>query len=129
MNDLENICRIVQPTFYADDTNLRITSSKSDFNELKVNVELNTIERWFVDAKSVLNASKSKIVSTQKATFLSMQGIGIDDSISLKYLGVIIDKNLSINFHIEMLSENLGKHIAMVSRLRHFVTRKVLVES
>ena len=40
MNGLEDICTFLLPTFFADDTNLKIFTSKANYNEDQINFEL-----------------------------------------------------------------------------------------
>ena len=130
MNDLENICTFLFPTFFADDTNLRISTSKGNYNEDQINDELSVIEEWFKMNKLILNGSKTKRLSFRsRLSFpLFLQKSPLEETDSLKYLGVTLDKNLNFDEHIKDLSRKLGKHIAIVSRLRHFVTREVLLD-
>ena len=47
---------------------------------------------------------------------------------SIKYLGVIIDKNLKWNDHIHELSKKIAKSIAILSKFRHFVQKSTLIQ-
>ena len=39
----------------------------------------------------------------------------------VKYLGVLIDNNLSLKFHINNVALKVSKTVGVVARLRHFV--------
>ena len=58
---------------------------------------------------------------------LYLQNSLLEESESIKYLGVTLDKNLNFDEHIKDLSKKLGQHIANVLRLRHFVRREILI--
>ena len=45
---------------------------------------------------------------------------------AFKYLGVWIDGNLKFCEHVDYHLKKLGKHLAVVARLRHFVSKNVL---
>ena len=44
-----------------------------------------------------------------------------------KYLGVIIDKNLSWKSHIQMVNTKISKGIGILSKVRHFVPQSTLL--
>ena len=39
----------------------------------------------------------------------------------VKYLGVIIDSNLTCKYHIDNIAYKISKTIGIIARLRHFV--------
>ena len=45
----------------------------------------------------------------------------------VKYLGVLIDNNLSWKFHVDYIALKIGKTIGIISRLRHFVPTSILL--
>ena len=44
----------------------------------------------------------------------------------VKYLGIIIDNNLSWKHHIDNIASKIGKAIGIIARLQHFVYSKTL---
>ena len=45
-----------------------------------------------------------------------------------KYLGVVIDKNLSWKHHVEYISTKVSKACGILSKLRHYLNSQVLIE-
>ena len=45
----------------------------------------------------------------------------LEQSEVYKYLGVLLDRNLSWKFHINVICKKLSKNIGMISKLRHYV--------
>ena len=45
----------------------------------------------------------------------------------VKYLGVLIDNNLSWKFHVDYIALKISKTIGIISRLRHFVPTSILL--
>ena len=45
----------------------------------------------------------------------------------MKYLGVLIDSNLSWRYHIDYISSKINKGVGIITRLRHFVPRSTLL--
>ena len=46
----------------------------------------------------------------------------------LKYLGILIDKNLNWKVHIDLIPLKISKAIGTIAKLRHFVPFYVLVK-
>ena len=45
----------------------------------------------------------------------------------VKYLGVLIDKNLSWKFHIDVVATKISKIVGLIAKIRHFTPRRVLL--
>ena len=45
----------------------------------------------------------------------------------IRYLGILIDSNLSWKFHIDYVCQKVSKTIGIIAKLRHFVPRHVLI--
>ena len=45
----------------------------------------------------------------------------------IRYLGILIDSNLSWKFHIDYICQKVSKTIGIVAKLRHFVPRHELL--
>ena len=46
----------------------------------------------------------------------------------LKYIGILIDKNLNTKAHIDLIALKISKTIGMIAKLRHFVPLSVIVK-
>ena len=44
----------------------------------------------------------------------------------VKYLGVLIDNNLTWKQHINLINEKIRKTVTIIARLRHFVSLNIL---
>ena len=65
-------------------------------------------------------------------TIRTLQNIQIDNYVlervsSTKFLGVLIDENLTWKSHIALVSNKIGKNIGVIRRIRHLVARKILI--
>ena len=108
-------------------------SSESLNNE--VNLDIALMYEWLIANKIALNADKTKFIlfkSKRKPNpmnfELSIPGGGkIRPSTHIKYLGVILDENLSWQYHIESLSQKLRRANGALCKLRHFVPHHVLL--
>ena len=45
----------------------------------------------------------------------------------IRYLGILIDSNLSWKFHIDYVCQKVSKTIEIIAKLRYFVPRHVLL--
>ena len=45
----------------------------------------------------------------------------------VKYLGILIDKNLIWKGHIDLIALKISKTIGMIAKLRHFVSLSIIV--
>lgn len=52
--------------------------------------------------------------------------IEIESKEIVKYLGVIIDSNLTWKYHIDNIAHKISKGIGIIARLRHFVPLSTL---
>ena len=68
INDLESVCNIVQPTFFADDTNLLIPLEKPLTNESEIINELQLIDGWLKANKLALKLDKPIACLSRKRT-------------------------------------------------------------
>ena len=90
---------------FADDTNLFLSVINVDDLFSEMNCELNKISLWFKANKLWLNLAKTKyslfrptskkIFLTEPLPFLKMDNIIIKRENVTKFLGVLIDENLS----------------------------------
>ena len=104
------------------------------FLEADVNDELMKVCEWLNANKLSLNTGKSNFVIfqpyQQQAYYdvnLKMYDNSLQKSIPLegknyvKYLGVLIDSNLSWRYHIDHISSKISKGVGIIARLRRFV--------
>ena len=90
--------------------NLSLYVSKSNFiifhpYQRKLHREVNL---------KILDNNSEQLVSLERKTYV-------------KYLGVLIDENLSWKHHINYISTKISKGIGIIARLRHLVPRTTLL--
>ena len=147
--DIILACAAVQEkeTILTGDFNCCFMSSKCnspDSEQLKslfksmsfvvVNDELAKVGDWLDANKLSLNTSKSNFVifhpyqrKLDYIVHLKIYNNDLKKSVSLeqktfvKYLGILIDNNLSWKYHIDYISSKVSKGIGIIARLRHLV--------
>ena len=132
-NALHNSIRFSSPYHFADDTGLL---NIQDFIRT-INKILNKDHRtffWLNANKIALNLAKTEVIlfktsnKNYDADFkIKLCGKRIHPSPYVKYLGVFIVENLNWKTGINEISNKLIKGNIMLSKLRHFVNKEILL--
>ena len=131
VNDLQNASTLFHAITFADDTNLFMAASSIGSLCESVNSELEKVKTWLNCNRLSLNVSKTSYQLYTKKSFDISLDIRIDDiSISradkVKFLGVIVDDQLSFKPHIESVAKKLAVGIGFLYRGREVLDRKEL---
>ena len=131
INDMANKCPLGNIRLFADDTNIFL--SHSNIVELYKNAQLvlTYLFKWFKDNKLTVNSSKSNFtifttpykrrkVNLPSEIKVNEHKIFISDKI--KYLGVIIDEDLTWNDHITHICNSLRKLFPIFYHLRNYLS-------
>ena len=116
---------------FADDTNLFLSGINVDDLFSDMNCELNKISLWFKANELLLNLTKAKYSLFHSASkkrflreplpFLKMDNIAIERENVTKFIGVLIDENLSWKHHINDVSTKISKTIGILYKSRGIV--------
>ena len=112
VNDLHNSSKLFQFILFADDTTLL---TKKGINNNLINRELCKISIWFKVNKLSLNVPKSKCIlfhQPQKKIIepeIIIDGNKIDCVNNFNFLGLIINKHLNWNNHIDHISLKISR--------------------
>lgn len=125
---------------FADDTNLLYADKNLRSLEVTINKELTSVYNWLMANKFSLNTKKSNFVifrpHQKRMNFDVTIKLFDHDKNSLillerkdyvKYLGILIDSNLTWKQHISFISSKIRKSLGIISRLRHFVPNDTLL--
>ena len=126
---------------FADDTNLLYADKDLNTLETVVNNELNSVCNWLNANKLTINAKKSNFVIFRPAQkrINHQPCIRISDKKNngfalleckdyVKFLGVLIDKNLTWRPRIDHIALKISKIIGIIAKLRHYVPLNTLLE-
>jgi len=132
INDLPSATSLYIKLF-ADDTFLCAQNSDCDLLEDEVNSELQKVYEWLAANKLTLNIGKSKFMIITNKKNVKCLSIGINGTLlescdHYKYLGVVVDKNLSWKPHVEYICKKISKACGSMARLRYSMNTNVLVE-
>ena len=136
VNDLYLASNILESIMFADDTNLFYSHEdiKTLFNI--VNNEPIKINDWLKANKLSLNANKTKYTFFHKLSIrdnipLKLPILKVNDSPikrenAIKFLGIIIDENLTWKNHISTLENKISKNIGMLYKAKFLLNEKCL---
>ena len=138
VNDLHKVTKYLDPIIFADDTNFFCSHKNIKTLFQIVNSELKLVTEWFLAIKLSLNAKKTKCVLFHKVTMcdslplqlpaMTLNNIKIKRKNSVKFLGVIIDENLTWKNHIEVAENKISKNIGVLYSASHLLDFKNLLK-
>ena len=132
INDLPNISKKLKFYLFADDTNIYLESYDPTKLEQIMNKELEKLHEWLCINRLSLNITKTNFVifhsinKPKKHITILINKEAIDEVKHVKYLGVLIDSQLTFKYHIDELNKQVSRAIGILYKLRHFVTSKIL---
>ena len=111
INDLNNAVQFTKVTHFADDTNLTIHNYSLKKINKYVNFDLKCVTEWLRSNRISLNTKKTEILlfrpkntMIKKKLNFRISGQKIVLSKHVKYLGILIDENLSWIEHLSLLN-------------------------
>ena len=117
VNDLKNSTKFLNPIMFADDTNLFYTNKSIKVLFETVNKELHYVNEWLMANKLSLNAGKTEYLFFDKQnapdniplrlTTITFNIIKIKRESFIKFLGEIVDENITWNKHIELVENKI----------------------
>ena len=136
VNDLCQASALLEPIMFADDTNLFCSGSDIQSLFRIANRELEKISTWFKANKLSLNESKTKFTFFHKPRekdnlplklpTLKINQKEIKRTSSIKFLGIMIDENLSWNDHIQIIENKLSKNVGLLYKAKSFLSEKAI---
>ena len=132
INDLPRVTTLCHTVLYADDTNF--TMQHTDINVLNRNFNhmLQKFYNWSISNPLSINFSKTycmlitkrKVTTDQFQIFLNQHRVSFVSE--LKYLGVVLDKNLNFGSHTKMITEKISKSTGIMYRLKPLIPSSCL---
>ena len=133
INDLHNAIKFSTTHHFADDTNLLVVNDSLKKLQKQINFDLKFLSKWLKANKISLNASKTELLVFRHPNKpinydlkIKIDGKRILPSMSIKYLGILIDSHLNWHFHANELSIRLSRAIGMLTKIRHYVKFETL---
>ena len=132
INDLPNISSNLKFYLFADDTNIFYENCSLEVLERTVNKELKKLSLWLNANRLALNISKTNFVifaaknkPMQNVTIL-INKKAIQQAQYVKYLGVLIDSQLTFKQHIASVVKKVSRVTGLMYRIRNCVDNQTL---
>ncbi len=139
VNDILNCSDKLNFFLFADDTNLLYGDKSLSKLQDVVNSELHKVHTWLTVNKLSLNTDKCNYVifhphqkrmpeqiNNKLFDNCTNEFISLEQKVSIRYLGILIDKHLTWDHHIDLINEKISQRIGIIARLRHFVPMATL---
>ena len=137
INDLPKASHF-ETSLYADDTALILSEKELDTLNKNVSKELIKVENWLNKNKLSLNLVKTKYMLT-KPNFknftktnnfiIHVSGVKLKRCYSTKYLGLILDKDLTWKHHLHYTLKKLSQRVDIMAKMRKYVSNTNLLSS
>ena len=116
---------------FADDTTILFSTNDIVSQIPLINRELLEVSNWFKANKLSVNATKTnymimgtpKMTSMIDQTDIILDNTKLDRVIKTKFLGVIIDENLTWKNHIDGITKTISRNIGMINKLKGFFSQ------
>ena len=122
------------------DTNILFADKNLKSLKLSVNLELNKVYDWLTANKLTLNIKKSNFViycpAQRKLAYQPKivifdneqnKKVALEHKDYVKYLGILIDKNLSWKHHTDHVIIKVSRTVGLIAKLRHFLPTHTLL--
>ena len=134
INDLPYASSKLAFYLFADDTNIYYESENLDLLQRVVNKELKKVKMWLDTNQLALNIDKTNFVifkspqhSCPVTIGIKIGNLPIRKTCYVKFLGVLLDENLSWKYHLTELSKKLARTCGMFFKVRHFLPINILI--
>ena len=134
INDIPNTSSKFAFYLFADDTSIYFESGNLEQLQKVVNSELKHIKKWLDANKLALNVDKTNFVifhSPQKPLYenitIKFGKQHVTKANHVKFLGLLLDENLSWKHHLSELSKKLARTCGIFLKVRHLLPTDVLV--
>ena len=117
---------------YADDTNVVVCADNMEDLKSKMEQVCDAMARFSSDNGLSLNPTKTEYMLVQRKSALAENfsmtfgGTEIQESTSIKFLGIHLSKDLQGRGHLDSLKLGINGKIAVIRKLRHYFPRRTL---
>lgn len=137
INDMPSISKLLSFILFADDTTGLYSSPSLDDIFLTVNNEIENLSSWFSSNKLLINSSKTNFVlffNQQKERHICLQNhhqlffhsIPVKRKGEVRFLGILLDKNLNFKGHFNHVCTKLMKGMYALRRAANILPIKDL---
>ena len=132
INDLRFAIKHSNVYHFADDTNLLHINDSHKKTRKYLNFDLKNLHKWLLANKISLNCDKTQLIIFHKTRTklpdklnIKLNGILLNHTHSIKYLGVFLDETLSGDQHCFELSKILARANGILAKARHYAPEEL----
>ena len=134
VNDLQHISDVLSIILFADDTSVFLSGNDPlELNEI-FNLELKKMQSWFTANKLYINQDKTCYMifknrnskTQDKDIYVELNNTRIKRETKTKFLGVIIDENLSWKEHVNYIALKISRAIGILYCLKDILPLRIL---
>ena len=128
INDLPNISSKLKFYLFADDTNIYLESDELKNLEYIMNSELKKLHEWLCINRLSLNLTKTNFIifcpinKPKSPITILINKSALKETDHVRYLGILIDSQLSFKYHIDELNKKISRSISVLCKIRPFVS-------
>ena len=131
INDMINCSDILNFSLFADDSTASHSDSNLDSTLATIKTEFRKVLDWLLANKLIINLQKTNLMlftnRARPATIsLNIDNNTITEISETKFLGVMVDNQLSWNAHIKHISNKISKSVAILRVLRDIFPKYIL---
>ena len=130
INDIPQINSFAKFILYADDANIIISADSFEEIQCKIEMLLENLQSWVYNNGLKLNIKKTKyMIFTNRPKIeidVKLNGTLIERSVCERFLGVLVDDNLSWSNHIKSLASKISRNSGIMYKLKGIVPDSVL---
>ena len=135
INDLQRVSTKLKLLLYADDTSILYENFDTKIIIKTINMEMPKIIEWFKSNKLHINVNKTVAIlfhTRQKRVNIDENSIVFNNNIfpfttNTKFLGIIIDNNLTWKAHINYVTTKISKGVGVLLRLSKELSYNILI--
>ena len=129
INDIVNTTRECKFFMFADDTNIVVKADSYDNLCKLTNKVLRIVSTWLLVNRIAVNTKKCTTISfgCESLSNIVLCGDKLSASKSFKYLGVVIDENLTFRNHAENVISKLNQSIGIFRKLTNLINDKTKI--
>ena len=134
VNDLPLISNLFTSCLFADDTSLLFSHSNFDELTISVNSGLVTFADWCCANRLSINVAKTNFMIFSNVALpdilpdILLNGIAINRTSSVRFLGVDMDVKLKFHHHIRNISTKISKNTGIIRKLSYFIPPDILLK-
>ena len=133
INDFTSSSKFFDFNLFADDSTITCSFSRDKLHSihLDINKSLKSVSNWLRFNKIMLNTDKTKYMLFSYRGDFALDSILVDGKCiervnNIRYLGCILDNNLSFDYHIKVISSKIAKSIGVLNRIKDILPKPIL---